>query len=183
MSRHVNILDKDKSALVIIDVQVKFAPVIKDIQTITMQMEKLIQGCHLHDIPMWMTEQYPKGLGKTVPELLKYVSKNDLFEKMTFSAAEHLIPALKDHMIKQVILAGIETHVCVLQTALDLQHSGYQVYVVEDAVSSRNSKHRDIALARMAQHGITITCTESVLFELTEIAGTDMFKSISKLVK
>ncbi len=183
MSRHANILDKKQCALVIIDVQVKFAPVIEDIQAITMQMEKLIKGCRLHDIPVWMTEQYPKGLGKTVPELLRYFSKNELFEKMTFSAADHLHSALKDHMIKQVILAGIEAHVCVLQTALDLHHSGYQVHVVKDAVSSRNSKHRDIALARMVQQGITITCMESVLFELTEIAGTDVFKAISKLIK
>lgn len=185
MARHPHILNREQSALIIIDVQECFVPVIANFQDIEKNIVTLIKGCKILNLPIWYTEQYPKGLGRTVKAVKEQLQETNPVEKVRFSTCceNTLIKSLWEQNIRQIILAGIETHVCILQSALDFTHLGYQVHVVADAVSSRKTVDRDSALQRMIQHGINITTVETALLELTTIAGTDEFKQISALIK
>ena len=183
-------LDRTTALLAVIDVQEKFASVIHRFEDVQRNIDRLIRGCHLLRVPAAVTEQYSKGLGETVEPLKKaladtYAGEARPMEKMCFSSqgcaefADRLAKAGR----KQILLAGIETHVCVWQTCVDLLEDGYEVFVVADAVSSRTPENRDIALRRMEQEGAKLTTTEMALFEMTVQAGTDEFKAISKLVR
>ena len=185
MNRHANILQQTRSALIVIDVQERFAPVIPEFESLEKKISTLIKGCKLMGVPVWHTEQYPKGLGRTTETLQKLLEPETAYEKLRFSAAGEtaLLDRLTEHNISQIILCGIEAHVCMLQSALDFAHIGYQVHVVSDATGSRFPSDRDTAFLRLAQQGITITSTEAALFELAETSGTDEFKRISALVK
>jgi len=185
MPRHPNLLKRSRAALIIVDVQERFAPVINDMDAIVGNIVKLVRGCKILDIPVFYTEQYPKGLGKTVKEIVQYLPDIEPVEKLRFSICceNALMKPLKAKAVRQIILVGIETHVCMLQSALDFTEAGFQVHVVKDATGSRKNINRDTALQRMVQQGITVTTTESALFELTEFAGTDEFKQIATLVK
>jgi isochorismate hydrolase len=136
-------------------------------------------------VPVWVTEQYRKGLGSTVPELASAISGFAPLEKMAFSAlgAEGLRQRFRDLNIQQAIICGIEAHVCVTQTCLELLDACVQPFVVADAVSSRNSEDCRIGLDRMRHAGAEMVSTEMVLFELLERAGTPEFKQILPLVK
>ena len=146
---------------------------------------KLIKGFKILNVPIFYTEQYPKGLGNTSAALLKELEGLSAVQKMTFSCsgAGNLFPRLKDNNAHQVVVAGIEAHVCVQQTILDLLANGFQVNVAADAVSSRNEFDYRTAMDRMRHHGAEITTTEAILFELLNVCGTDEFKQISKIVK
>ncbi|MBN1478902.1 hydrolase [candidate division KSB1 bacterium] len=185
MSRHPDILNRYKAALIIVDMQEKFAPVILDYAQVEKNIITLVKACRILGVPIFYTEQYPKGLGRTT-ELLG-VELSDLYsiEKMFFSAAgeKALQTALEENAVSQIMLVGIETHVCILQSALDFSCMGYNVHVLRNATSSRRPIDRDNALERLQQKGITVSTVESALFELTEVAGTENFKQISKLVK
>lgn len=185
MPRHPNLLKRSRAALLIVDVQERFAPVINDMDAIVENIVKLIRGCKILDIPVFYTEQYPKGLGRTVKEILQYLPDVEPVEKLRFSTCceNALMKPLKTKAVQQIILAGIETHVCMLQSSLDFSEAGFQVHVVKDATGSRKETDRDTALQRLMQQGVTVTSTEAVLFELTEFAGTDEFKQIAALVK
>ena len=181
-------IERSNALLAVIDVQEKFAGVIDGFDAVRRNVERLIRGCHILGVPLAMTEQYPKGLGETVAELkatLDETYATKPAQKMCFSGqacdefAEQLISAGR----KQIVLAGIETHVCIWQTAIDLLDAGYEVFVVADAVSSRTVQNREIALRRLEAEGAKLTSTEMVLFEMTIEAGTDEFRAISKLVK
>lgn len=153
---------------------------------ITGNTGSLLEAAALLYIPVLLTEQYPKGLGATDMSIAKKLPEStQVFEKTGFSccSAEGFCVALESSNRKQIILAGLEAHVCVLQTALDLYHNGYQVYVVEDAVCSRKAEHKFYALQRMQQQAITITNHESVLFEWLRDAGHPDFRSISGLLR
>ena len=185
MARHPKILDRTKTALIVIDMQARFTPIIPHYDDIEKNVLTIIKGCKILGLPIYYTEQYPKGLGRTTDILQAELSDRPLIEKMRFSIAEEkkLMTALKDAGITHLILIGIETHVCMLQSALDLQHMGYTVHLILDATGSRNPLHRDVAIARMRQEGVTISVTESALFELAEISGTDEFKQLSNMIK
>lgn len=144
----------------------------------------LLQSASLLEIPSIYTEQYPKGLGSTVPALLELLQPNQRVEKTVFSCAKE--PTFNRKLTSdrpQIILAGMEAHICILQTALDLQNSGHQVFVVEDAVISRNPHHKANALQRLRSAGVIISNTESVVFEWLGAAEGDHFKAISKLIR
>lgn len=145
----------------------------------------LIEGLKVLQIPLLITEQYPKGLGSTLDELRGYFKQDGYIEKIAFSCCDE--PAVMQHPAMQhartVIICGIEAHVCVLQTVIDLQAAGYLAVVVVDGISSRNAEDRDVAVERMRAEGALITSCESILFELARVAGTEEFKAISKLVK
>ena len=145
----------------------------------------LIQGFKILEIPVVATQQYTKGLGSTVKSLSQYLSGILKIEKLSFSCCGEpdFMNELRRHRKKFVIMAGIETHVCVLQTATDLIESGYKPVVVKDCVSSREPGDKETAISRMRDEGAIISSCESILFELCQIAGTDKFKAISKLVK
>lgn len=181
-------LKRDNALLAVIDVQEKFAAAIEDFGEMQKNVERLIRGCHLLGVPAAVTEQYPKGLGETVGGVKKTIEETYAarpVQKMSFSS--HGCTEFSDQLEKagrkQILLAGIEAHVCIWQTAIDLLDAGFAVFVVADAVSSRSARNRDIALRRLEQEGAKLTSTEMALFEMTVQAGTDEFKAISRLVR
>lgn len=185
-TRHSTILRREETALLIIDIQERIFKVMLNSESLIQNAVKLIEGFKILGSPIFVTEQYPKGLGETESRIKSALS-GDLvpIQKMSFSCsgAEDLFERLKNQTIKQVVVAGIESHVCVEQTALDLLENGFQVNLAADACSSRKEIDYNIALSRMRHAGIIVTTTESILFELLNVCGTDEFKQISKLVK
>ena len=182
--RSPELLSRTESRLLIVDVQEKLVPKIFDLERMLANCRSLIQGAKILGVPVFATEQYPKGLGKTVSQLAELLAPPA--QKLRFSCAEVLdwgTGAQQTDNRFQIVVAGIEAHVCVLQTVLDLLGNGFQVYVAADAVSSRTECDRKIALDRMAAGGATIVTTESVLFEWCEVSGTPEFKQISQLIK
>jgi nicotinamidase-related amidase len=180
---------RSESLLLIIDVQEKLMPVIDRNAEIAANIERLIRGCHLLDtIPILVTEQYVKGLGPTIEPLrvaLEETAGYQPVEKSCFSAqgCGEFVAAMRILKKKQIIVAGVETHVCVYQTVTDLLAAGHDVTIVADAMSSRSAENRDIAIRRMVAEGAHLSSTEMALFELTVNSGTDEFRSIAKLVK
>lgn len=178
------ILKKGKTAFIIIDVQERLMPVIFNNTEVFENVKRLIEGSKILGVPLLITEQYPKGLGKTCAEV-NIPEGQEVIEKVCFSCllSDPVNGKLKTLGIEQVVLAGVESHICVLKTALDALNSGLQVHVVADAVSSRKEYSKQIALERMRQAGAFITTTEIVLFQLMDAAGTEEFKQISKLIR
>ncbi len=185
MQRHSSILQRENTGLLIIDIQEKISAVMKYREDVLTNTIKLIKGFQVFKLPIFITEQYRKGLGPTAPEILAALGTTAIFEKMTFSCCglPSLMNQLQDSKRQQIVLCGIETHVCVQQTALDLLANGFQVYLIADAVSSRHELDHKTAIQRMRQAGVIVTTTESVLFELLVAAKTEEFKPISQLVK
>jgi Amidases related to nicotinamidase len=176
-------MDAASSRVVIIDLQTRFAPIIPGFDRIVSGCRRLIQAAQLMSVPVSVTEQYPKGLGETVSELAELVP--DRAEKLRFSGAECLdwVASGGSDSRRQILLAGIETHVCLLQTAFDLIAAGFEVYVAADLTGSRNDFDRDIALRRMSDSGVHIVTSEMAMFEWCQIAGTPEFKQLSSIVK
>lgn len=168
-----------------VDIQEKLFPHISNHEELEKNLVTLISGLKLHEIPMIVNEQYKKGIGETIPAVRELTDDYPHFEKTTFSCCgqEDGMAAIKKSGKKNVILAGIETHVCVLQTALDLLEAGLQPILVTDCVNSRREKDKEMAIMRLVQAGVIPTTYESLLFELTVNAKNPVFKEISKLVK
>jgi nicotinamidase-related amidase len=185
VKRFHKLLKREKTALLIIDIQERILPVMMNPGMVTENCIKLIKGFKILGSPVFYTEQYPKGLGPTAAVLLDELTGINAVQKMSFSCsgAEDLFDQLKLKNIEQVVITGIESHVCVQQTVLDLLENGFQVNICADAVSSRKEIDYKTALERMSSHGAEVTTTESVLFELLNVCGTDEFKQISKIVK
>jgi nicotinamidase-related amidase len=183
--RHRNLLRKDDTLLVIVDIQTKLLNVIFERERLVSSCRKLIQAARLLEVPMVMTEQYPKGMGPTDPQILEVLEDVGAMEKVSFSCcgAKDFNRKIADFKKKQVVVIGIEAHVCVLQTVHDLLHQGYFVYGPYDAVSSRKEGDYTNALDRMRQAGAVVGSVESAVFELLEKAGTPIFKQVSKLIK
>ena len=168
-----------------VDVQERLFPHIANNEELEKNLLILVRGLKLHEIPMIVNEQYKKGIGETIASLRELTDDYPHFEKTTFSCCgqEDGLTAIKALDKKYVILAGIETHVCVLQTAMDLLEEGLIPVLVTDCVNSRKEKDKDMAIKRMIQAGVIPTTYESLLFELTVNAKNPVFKEISKLVK
>jgi nicotinamidase-related amidase len=144
----------------------------------------LLQAARLLEVPALYTEQYPKGLGPTRPELLEWLDPATRVEKTCFSCCEDSeFCAQLDDTRPQVVLAGMEAHICILQTALQLTEMGHCVYVAEDAVLSRNPVHKANALARLRHAGVIVSNTESIVFEWLRVAEGEAFKQIARLVR
>ena len=174
-------LGRDSTALVVVDVQEGFRKAIPDFDRVAKATAILIAGAEALDVPVVITEQYPKGLGETAPEVSEYLPDGTRpIEKVVFSAAEAEGFDLGDR--GQALVCGIETHVCVNQTALDLLEAGTDVHVVEDAVASRTEENKRVGLHKMEQAGAVLTSVETALFELLGRAGTDEFKAVQKLI-
>jgi nicotinamidase-related amidase len=175
----------DNSAGIIIDVQERLFPHIFRNEALKENVAILIQGLNLLKVPLLLTEQYKKGLGDTISGIKEYLGPIKPVEKISFSCCDEsrFLRELNLLNKKFVIIAGIEAHVCVLQTVIDLVESGHQPVVVEDCVSSRKENDKKIAVDRMKQEGAIITTYESILLELCRFAGTDVFKKISGLIK
>ncbi|MHB8880047.1 MAG: hydrolase [Thermodesulfovibrionales bacterium] len=179
------ILKKDDAVLVLVDIQERLAKVMSERQKVVDNCLHLIELCRMLDIPIILNEQYPKGLGPTVSEIREALKDHQSHEKVTFSCCSMgtFPEALASTRKKKVILVGMETHVCVLQTCVDLLKEGYAVHAVSDAICSRTDDNYRTALEYMRDAGAVITCTETVLFQLLEKAGTEEFKTISKRIK
>jgi nicotinamidase-related amidase len=176
------------SALLLIDVQERFVPVIPAVaedQPVGKVLKQLLTGAQLLGVPTIISEQYPKGLGTTLPYLSSAAPGAERLAKMHFSCGED--PALRARLDAlhrtHVVLCGIETHVCVLHTAADLLAQGRGVVVVADAVASRKDQHRDLALQALRDLGALLLPAESVLMRWTRVAGTPVFRQISALIK
>ena len=175
----------DKCALVVIDIQGKLAQLMHRKESLFENAQKLIKGVQILGIPVIVTEQYPKGLGPTIPEIAALFPNFRPLPKVAFSCCgdegfQRELPAVNR---RQIIICGIEAHVCVYQTTVDLLASGYEVEVVADVVSSRTAENRELALQRMRDEGARITSVEMVLFELMKVAEGPKFKEVSKIVK
>ena len=185
MTKVACVADRNQSQLVIVDMQTKLSSVMPDhIAGVIKNCAILLQSAALLEIPTIFTEQYPKGLGPTLPELSSYAAGKKAVEKTAFSCCGD--PAFNRQLLgdhTQVILAGMEAHICVLQTALDLIAQGKTVFVLEDAVISRNPENKRNALNRMCEAGVIISNTESLVFEWLGTAEGDTFKKISQLVR
>jgi nicotinamidase-related amidase len=178
-------VNRNDSLAVIIDVQEKLFPLIYEHDQLAKNIIILIKGLKTLDIPMLVTQQYTKGLGTTVSPIHEALGNYEHVEKMAFSCCgdDKFTLELNTKNKKTVIVAGIECHVCVLQTTLDLLERGFRPVVIEDCVSSRKLNDKLIAIERMRNAGAVISTYESILFELTQVSGTEEFKSIVKLVK
>lgn len=178
-------IDKDNAALVIVDIQERLLPVMPDGERIISNCLHLIELSKMYGMPVMVTEQYPRGLGITVPEIRSALPAYQPFEKLSFSCCGNMdfITKLRTLGRQNIILTGMEAHVCVLQTCLDLISAGFSVHLVKDAVCSRAAVNFDTGVEMMRDAGAVITCTEIVLFQLLKAAGTEEFKAISKRIK
>ncbi len=179
------LVDRKLSQLLVIDMQERLLPAMVAAQAVEDQCLILMQAAQALEIPVTLSEQYPKGLGSTSARLRSLPDLEPPLEKLTFSCWQDT--ALNQRLTgvnrRQIVIAGIEAHVCVLQSALDLAKAGFTVHVVADATSSRREENRGLALERLRRNGVAIISTEMAVFEWLERAGTTQFKSLSKLIK
>ncbi len=178
-------LNRDECLLLIVDVQERLFPHIDGSEALGESIRRAAKGAAILGLPIVVTEQYTKGLGPTIDLLRKELDSYSPIEKMSFSCMGEpaIVKVLKDLGRRQVLLTGIETHVCVYQTACDLLENGYEVSVVTDCVSSRTASNRELAIHRMERLGASLTSLEMALFELMRVSGTSEFKEISRLIK
>ncbi len=178
------LLNRYRSGLLVIDVQQKLMPLIEEHQRLAWNIGRLVQGAGILKITTSATEQYPQGLGPTIPKLRDQLPR-PILEKSMFSCRECASLAKSFHELgcEQIVIAGIETHVCVQQTALDFLSQGFQVFLPVDAVGARHDLDHRTAARRMESAGITLTTVESVLFEWCETSACAEFKEISRLVR
>jgi nicotinamidase-related amidase len=179
------LLHAPSSMLLIVDVQERLLPAMHKPKRLTANIARLQEAAALLGVPVVASEQYPKGLGPTVPEIAVGVPGGNTLDKMAFSCTgdERLVDKLGSLGRSQLVIAGIEAHVCVLQTAIGFAETDYDVYVVQDAVSSRRKGDVALATNRMTNYGVSVINVEMALFEWMERAGTDDFKAISKLIR
>ena len=183
---HPNLLEPKHTALVAIDIQEAFRGVIPDFEIVALRAATAIRGFQILSVPVFVTEQYPKGLGRTAREILDTLpAEFEVFEKTAFSScgAEVFVKRLEQSAIKQVVICGLETHVCVNQTAHDLLVRGYQVHLLTDVVCSRFEYNKAAGLAKMRAGGVIDSSIEMALFELMRDAKHENFKEIQRLIK
>lgn len=173
------------TALLLIDMQERLFPVMHEKEKLLRNVLKLIKGARVLEIPIVLTEQYPRGLGPTLPEIRELLPDLRPIEKVCFNCCDDaaFCRALEALERKQVLIAGIEAHICVYQTAMALSRSGYEVQVVADCVSSREPENRLVSLLKMGAADVSPTTMEMALFELLRVAKGDKFKQISNIVK
>ncbi len=178
-------LNVDRTALMLIDVQGRLARAMHDSDPLVQRLRCLIQGVQALDVPIIWVEQYPEGLGPTIPELAELLSHQPPISKLSFGSGEcpEVMAEVERLGRRQILLCGIESHVCVYQSAAQLLEKGYEVQVVADAVSSRTPANHQLGLNRMASLGAQLTGVEMALFELMERCDHPQFKTLLKLVK
>ncbi|HET9023592.1 MAG TPA: isochorismatase family protein [Burkholderiaceae bacterium] len=180
-------LTREDSLLLVIDIQRKLAPAIQGHERVTARTEALVTAADLFGIPKLITEHCPQQIGSLVEPLRSRFGTDEIFEKTAFAATDHpeFVQKVRATRRRQVVMTGMETHVCVLQAALGLRAEGLDVWIVDDAVGSRPAaqRDRDLALARMTHAGCNVAGTETVLFEWTKFATDERFRSMLALVK
>lgn len=178
-------ITKENTIGLVIDMQERLFPVMNEKENLLKNCQTLVAGLEELKVPLVVSQQYTKGLGETLPEIKSLIADFSYLEKKEFSCCdnEEIAAKLKELNAKNIILCGIESHVCILQTAVDLKEAGFKPIVVMDCVSSRSEANLELAKERFRFEGIMMTSYESILFELTRSAGDPCFRSISKLVK
>ena len=206
-------LKSSEAVLVVVDAQERLLPFIHEAEDVVAQIVRLIRGFQILEAPVIVTEQYRKGLGPTESRIIEALTRPpaveftehdrrptsptpqpvspaaaqpfDPMEKMSFSCAAHppFLARVEELKSRQIVLCGIEAHVCVLQTALELRERGYEVYLAADAVSSRSPRNVEIARRRMEQAGVLLTSCEMAVFEMLHVSGTPQFKSWSRVIR
>ncbi len=174
---------REQTAAIVVDYQERIVPAMADWEETRKNSEKLLKGLALLEVPMVVTQQYTKGLGETIPEIRAAVGSDAYVEKIAFSSYEE--PAVQQAVAGRefVIICGIEAHICVLQTVIDVSAAGQVPVLVTDCVTSRRSADKRIALKRAREEGAVLTTYESLLFELLRKAGTPVSKEIQRLIK
>ncbi len=183
---HPRVLDRTRTALVIVDLQEAFRQVIPDFEPMVSRARIALEGFRVLDLPVIITEQYPKGLGRTAKELLEIVPEDfEFVEKSTFSScgSRSFMEKLKAIKVSQIVLCGLETHICVNQTAHDLLSEAFEVHILNDAVGSRFKEDKQTALAKMKMNGVVPSSVEMALFELLRDSKNEHFKAIQRLIK
>ena len=178
-------INSEEAALIILDMQERLAAAMKTRQQTVDNGLHLIETAKLFQIPILVTEQYPKGLGPTLSEIREALPDYSPFEKISFDCTQErgFLEKVASLGKKKLLLTGMEAHICVLQTGLGLMRQGYTVQVIKDAVCSRAKNNFDTGIGFLSQAGAVITCTETVLFQLLQKAGTDVFKTIVNRIK
>ncbi|MDF1553984.1 MAG: hydrolase [Deferrisomatales bacterium] len=176
------LIDAKNCCLLVIDIQEKLVPAVHQSETLIERARWLIEIAHRLEVPVLASEQYPRGLGRTVAPVAAVLGERPVLEKLHFScAADPGCRSALDALGRgQVVLVGMEAHVCVLQTALGLRQQGKDVFVVADVVSSRDPEDKALALARMGQAGVGVVSREMVVFEWLHLSGSETFREISK---
>ena len=183
---HPNLLDSKRSALIVIDVQEGFRNAIPDFDLVASRIAVAVRGFQILNVPVLVTEQYPKGLGATAVEIKEaFLDAFEPIEKTAFSScgADGFVSKLEELGVEQAVLCGLETHVCVNQTAHDLLDRGFQVHLLTDCVCSRIEHHKKAGLAKMKLSGVIPSSIEMALFELMRDAKHEQFKAIQNLIK
>ena len=190
--RSPELLSRHRSRLLVVDVQQKLIPVIHDRESIVRRIRFLLDAAEQMEVPVMVSEQYPQGLGATIEEIGTHSTVSTVFDKLRFSAADTfceqtglpnaVAPDAHDGR-NQVVIVGIEAHVCVLQTAFDLLARGFRVYIIEDAVGSGFARDQINAVNRLRNAGATICTAEGAAFEWCETAEADRFKAMSRLIR
>jgi nicotinamidase-related amidase len=185
MLRSEYVADREKSLLLIIDIQQAMLKVIDAWETVAGKARQLIQAADALEIPILLTEQYKKGLGETLPELTRQIGSPRVFPKEHFSACMEsgFLAAVQAFRRSQIVVVGMEAHVCVLQTCLDLIKSGFQVHLIADGVASRVGENRAIAIDLLRQAGAVVSSAEIVIFQWAYRANTEEFRRILPIVK
>lgn len=183
--RHPRIVSAENAVLLIVDVQENFRKHLPDVSNLARNISILIEATKILNVPVFVTEQYPQGLGKTLAEIKACLGDHEYFEKSCFSCcdAEGFLDKLSALKRKQIIVSGIEAHVCVNQTVHGLLEAGYSVHVINDAISSRSPRNKEIGWEKMIASGAVPSCVEMVLFEMLYESGTDTFKAVQRLIK
>ena len=183
--RHPEILEKGRTALLVVDVQEKLVPSLPRYPAVEPNIRTLIQAAGILNIPILLTEQYPKGLGRTIPAITEVLPEYRPIEKTTFSCCgvEEVPNSLRELGAEAIVVAGVEAHVCVQQTALDLLAAGFRVHLPADAICSRQKQDWQFAIERMGKAGAIVTTTQSIVFELLVEAGTPEFKKVLPLLR
>lgn len=178
-------IKKEDAVLVLIDFQERLVPAMDNKDFLVDKTGRLINGAKAFQLPILVTQQYTKGLGETISRLKEHLTDIEHIEKKTFSAwgEAEFVKALSETGKKTVLLSGIETHICVLQTAMDLIERGYKVFLIEDCTSSRSSRDMKYGIKRMKSMGVNITTLEAALMEMVEGAESPQFKQISRIIK
>ena len=178
-------LRRGDCALVIIDVQEKYLPSLHGAQAIVETLSRLVQACEVLGVPIIITEQNPKGIGHTAEDIVDNTFGADVIEKATFSCfGEPAFCAKLDELgARQLVIAGVEAHVCVAQTSLDALERGYDVFTCSDGIGARTAERRDAGLLRLRQAGAVQDCAEGIIFSLMERSDNDEFKMIHRIVK
>lgn len=176
---------RDLCTGLIIDLQERLFPHMEQKEELLRKSLILLEGLKILNVPLFLTEQYPKGLGPTLSVVSDLMGATPAIEKSAFSCCDEpvYLKTLEDTGRKTLIICGIEAHVCVMQTVLDLLESDYTPVVLEDCISSRSLEDKRVAIQRMSSEGAVITTCESILFELARVSGTEEFKAISRLIK